>query len=228
MKLSELIIRAKLTVPSLRDAGLDDTSLTTLLNEACDEANLIARTYKGYTDFNITADTFIYNLSSIAPTFLGSDKRGLWIQDGDGTWQKIIPKTAKWLDKKFENWRSASSADIAQYYSIDVDELLIYPPIDEARSSGGRLYHLKKATAMGNGDHFPYSGSATELTALKPMDKAIISYIRYLLDPALGRKKDEISSYQVFLSECKIAASQIKRRNDVTSDDNYRMDVSDG
>lgn len=223
MKLSELLVRVNLAVPNIKTTGISDDEITTLLNQACDEVNLLGKFYQGYTDFDIVSGTFIYNLSTVCPNYLGMSKKPLLIKDGDRNWTQIIPKTAFWIESFIPNWRDASSADIAQYYWIEGDELGIYPPIDEARTDSGRLYHLKKATAMSNNDHYPWSGATTEISAFKPLDHALIAFCMWKLGATLNEKTQERYSWEEFLKEVQRGMRQVLRRPDLTSDPGYVM-----
>lgn len=221
MNLGEFKTIIKTKVPQIKDTGITDDELTVIINRGCNEANLIARVFKGYTDFNIVADQQIYSISSIATTYLGMDKKALWIKDANDKLTYIFPKTEEWLNKKIQFWRDADSTTMPQYYVPDGDNLIIYPACNENRTNGGRLYHIKKAIDMSNDDNYPFSNTTTEMTALIPLDKAIISYCRWQIAPVLNKDTMEDQTEKLFYRDCNMASKQIKRRPDLGNDSDY-------
>lgn len=226
MKLSELIQRIKLQVPNMNLSGVSDTYLTTILNQACDYVNLLTKVYKGYTDFNIEADKRVYSLSTVCPTYLGTDKRGLFFKDSSDKWTDIYPKTEAWISEVYPDYLNSSSVAIPQWYYIDGDDLGFYPPPSTSKTNGARLYHLKKATPMTNNDHYPWSGSTTEITAFLALDDALIAYVRWKLSPAMGQVSDVDLRHREFVQECSKAARQIKRRLDLVNDSSFIMELA--
>ena len=218
MTLAEFIQRIKLQVPNLGQTGVTDAYLTTLLNTGINSVNALCKVYSGYTDFNIEAEKRIYELSLIVPRFLGRDKRGLFFKNSDDKWDDVIPKTEAWLSKKYPNYLNATSSAIPQYYYIQGNELGFYPPPSTSKTLGGRLYHLKKAHPMTASDHYPFSGTTTEITAFNPLDDAIIAYCRWKLAPAYGSVTDVDLREREFVNECRKAAAQVKRSPDLSMD----------
>ena len=78
---------------------------------------------------------------------------------------------------------------------------------------------------MSSGDHYPFTGSSTEITALTPLDDAIVAYARWKLSPAVGAVTDADLREQEFLKECRKGAMQIKRRPDLTSDSTFSINL---
>lgn len=218
MKLSQFLSRLNLALPGKGATGVNDTYLTELLNQGCDEANLYTKAYAGYTDFNITAEKRTYDLSDYVPLYLGRDKRGLFFLDSNSEWQKLIPKSEAWLTQKIPNYLNASSVALPTYYSIDNGVLSFYPPPSTTQASGARLFHLKKATAMSASDHYPFSGSTTELTNLKPLDEAILDFVIWKVKPSYGQNTDIDLGERRFLASCRKAAMQVRRSPDITND----------
>jgi|GEM_PF-6618852 len=223
MKLRQFRTRVKLQCPNI--SGVDDSEIDFLINKACDETNLEGKFYKTSTDFNIVADQMIYQLSTIAPTFLGMEKKPIYFKDSNNEWQEIHPRTKEWITKKYPNWLNAESVDLPQYYWQEGDELGLYPPPSTSKTSGGKIFHLKKRTDMGNDDHYPFSGSTTEITALLPADDAIVAYCRWKLSPAVGAVTDTDLREQEFLNECRRASIQIKRRPDIAISNENAMSI---
>lgn len=223
MKLSEFIARIKLQVPNIGETGVTDDYLPVLLNSAVNAVNLLTKSYSGYTDFNIEAKKRTYDLSLVCPLFLGRDNRGLFFKDDSDKWKDIIPKTEAWLAETHPDYLNASSVVIPNYYFIGGDTLGFYPPPSTTNDLGARLYHLKKANPMTNADHYPFSGTTTEITALSPLDDAIIAFARWKLSPAFGSVSDVDVRYREYINECRIAAGQIRRSPDISNDSSNRI-----
>lgn len=225
MKQSEALFKIKLQVPNVKESGITDTELATLLKQGCDKVNSLIRIYKGYTDFNIVADQSLYNLSTIAPTYLGMDKKVVYFKDSNNEWQDVIPKTKKWIEKTYPNYLNADSQDIPQWYWVESNELGFYAPPSTSKTDGGRLYHLKAAVATSNDDHYLWTGNSTEITAFLPADDAVIAYVRWKLSPSVGANTDADLRWQEFLKEVQLAGQQINRRPDLTIDDGYTINA---
>jgi hypothetical protein len=215
MKRSELIVRCKLQIPNIKETGLNDEQLATLLSQGVDEVNMHAKVYKTYTDFAIVAEQQIYNLSTIAASYLGMDKKGVFFKDSSSQWREVYAKTSEWIRSVYPNWLNVSSVAVPKYFWVDGDELGFYEKPSTSLANGGRIYHLKKSTPMTNNDHYPFTGSATEITAFRPLDDAIIAYVRWKVTPAFGQNTDQDLRELEFKKECRRGAMQVRRRPDL-------------
>jgi hypothetical protein len=223
MKLTNFLDRIKLQNPNLGTQGITDLVLTVMLNQAVDQTNILAQVYKTFTDFNIEANKALYELSTIAPLFLGTDKRRTRFKNSDDEWTDLIPKTEKWISEQYPDYLDAGSVDIPDYYCTEGNELRLYPPPKTAYTNGGRLFHLRKSVEMLNNDHYPWTGSSVEITAFIPLDDAILAYVRWKLSPQFGNVSDVDLRYREFVSECAKGAEKIKTRRDLTSDIDYGL-----
>lgn len=222
MKLSRFLNRIKFQLPSL--TGVDDNTLTDLLNDGCDETNQRIKAYKGYTDFDVIAEQQTYAISEIAPNALSIEKKPIYLKDSNGDWQKVYPKTKDWLTRVYPNWLNQESS-FPQWYWVEGDELGFHPKPDTSYSTGGRMYHLKKAVDMASPDSYPFSGTTVEIRAFRPMDDAILSYARWKLSPAVGAVTDADLREREYLTECRKAATQIRRRPDIANDDALQIQI---
>jgi hypothetical protein len=218
MTASEFVARIKLQAPNLGQSGVTDAYMISLLNTACNAVNALCKVYSGYTDFNIEANKRIYDLSTYVPTYLGRDKRGLFIKDADGNWNDVIPKSEAWLAERYPDYLNASSVELPEYYYIGGNELGFYPPPSTDRTEGARLYHLKKANPMTADGHYPFSGTTSEITAFIPLDDALLAWCRWKLSPAFGAVSDIDLRYREFLIECQKGAAQVRRSPDLMND----------
>lgn len=215
MNLPSFITRCKVKIPSVKATGLSDADLTTIINEAVTEVNLITKVYRGYTNFNIVNGLSVYPLSQYVPLFQQIVTAGLWVTiTGNVTdMVRVIPRTEEWLNKRLPSWRSALPSTLAQYYYQSADNLVVYPPMNANIANGARLHHTILPTPM-VGNVFPFTGSGVEITALRPLDKAIIEYVRWVVDPALALVKGEDQGYIRFITFCQTAMRQIKAKPD--------------
>lgn len=218
MKANDFLNRIQVQVPNMGEPGMTTEMKLTLLSQAVDEVNLEAKVYTGYTDINIVEEQQVYSISAVAPTYLGAVKIPVQFKDSDGNWHKVYPKTFPWLAKIYPDWLNADSADIPRWYWLEGDDLGFHNKPSTTRASGARIYHLKKATPMTTVDHYPFTGSAVELTALRPLDEAIIAWMRWQLTPAFGQNTDQDLREREFRLKCRRAAMKIKRRPDFTID----------
>lgn len=225
MKQSEFLFRLKLEIPNMKESGITDNELVTLINQGVNQTNLIAKVYKGYTDFNVVAEQQIYELSTVAPTFLGMSALPLKFLDSNSQYQKIYPKTKEWIENIDPDWENADSTALPTFYWVEGNDLGFYQKPSTSRTNGARLYHLKKGTPMSNDDHYPFTGSTTEITAFIPLDDAIIAYVRWKLSPAIGAVTDADLRKREFLEECAKGLRQIKRRPDITSDSTFKVNI---
>lgn len=225
MNLGEFVQRIKLQVPNISSTGVTDPYLKTLIHSAVNAVNALCKVYAGYTDFNIEAEKRVYNLSTVCPTYLGRDKRGLFFKDANDKWQEVIPKTEAWLASRHPDYLNATSTELPQYYYIKGDELGFYPPPSTSKALGCRLYHLKKGGQMTQDAHYPFSGTATEISAFVPLDDAVIAWCRWKLNPAYGATTDTDLRYREFLLECQRGSMQVKRSPDLVNNGDYGVMV---
>lgn len=218
MQLSAFLTRCKVKIPSIKATGISDIDLTSIINEAVTEVNIITKVYRGYTNFNLVSGQSVYLLSTYVPTFQQIVTAGLWMTTtGLATdLGRVIPRTEEWLNKRLPSWRSANTSTRPQYYYQSGDNLVIYPPVNANIVNGGRLHHLILPTPM-TGNAYPFTGSAVEITALRPLDKAIVEYVRWTLDPALALDNGEDAGYLRFLTLCQKAQRQIKAKPDAVN-----------
>lgn len=224
MKASEFEERLRIEVPNIGTMGLESSQIYRLLSQAVDQVNLITKVYRGYTDFNVTAEVGSYSLSTVAPTFLGMAKEGVYFKDANSQWQVVYPKTRAWVAKFYPGWLNATSAALPRWYWVEGDEISFYNKPSTTRTSGARVYHLKKGTVLTNADYYPFSGT-TESVDLIPLDDAIIAYVKMKLVPSFGKNTDIDLMRRDFLAECRKGAKQIRRRPDLTLDSTYTMTI---
>jgi hypothetical protein len=222
MNLGDLKFRIKLQVPSIKDTGMTDDDITDLLNQACDDVNMFGKFYRSERVFNIESEKQIYQISSFCPDYLGIDKGGVWFKYND-EWVEVYPRTKEYLNEFIPNWRSAQSVPVPQYYWVDVDDIGFYQKPSQDITGGGLLCYLKRATPMSNNNHFPYTGTSTEIGALRPIDDALIAYVRWKTKVSLANNPRGVDAFAEYERDLLRAVRQVMRRPDLTIDRSYRL-----
>lgn len=214
MKLSDFLQRVKVKLPNLGQTGIGDAYLTELLNQACDRCNEMGKFYTKTSYFDVIANQAEYAISENITDYLGIDGIPIYFKLASGEWKEIYPKTKEYVQRIFPDFVNAASVTLPQYYYIDGDRLNFYPPPSTAMTDGVRVEHLKTASPMVTNDDFPFSGNTTEITAFRPMDEAIIAFVKWQIEPSYGKVSDTDLGEQRFNSEVRKAKRKIKRRPD--------------
>jgi hypothetical protein len=157
------------------------------------------------------------------PSYLGRCKKGLFFKDSAGSWSKILPTTEEDITENIQNFLNSSSVEIPTYYFISGDTLGFEPAPSTSAIKGAKLYHLKKATPMSSADHFPFSGSATEITALIPLDEPIIAWAKWKIAESYGTNTDVNLRQVDFAAALRIANVFVNRLPDVSQSSQNRM-----
>ena len=227
MTLANLIILARAMNPGAKASVINDTVLTLLINNGVVDIAAYTLCLKTNKKFNVVAEQSEYNLSSVITDYLGVDKPGLWWNQGDADdpeWKQLNSKTLKALDNDRINWRDLSSDD-PQDYSIDGDILTIVPKPDTSLSNGFWLYYGKKPTPMTLSTHYPFSGTTTEFTHLTIFDDAVLSYVKWKIQPMLNKDtaQDFIVEKQAYEAEREEKFKIFKRRLDIAHSSDLRF-----
>lgn len=219
MTAGQFIQRVRRMLPSLTVESCPDQVILDELNHGCDEVNMMAQSYHGYTEFSSVPNQQIYSISANVPNYLGIKKNGVWwYTTANKSWY-LYPKSLKWLDLNIRNWRDSAAGVNPTWYWIEDDDLGLFPKPSGTNTI--RLYHLVKATPMDNLNNYPWKNSTIEDLALRPFDNALVAYARWALSPAAAQPSKEDPLYARFLAEVNKARSQANRRPDFTSDFDY-------
>ena len=207
-------------VPGAKIRVIDNTLLTLLINKAVDDVNSFGMLIKSNKQFNVKAEQMEYDIrTEVADDFLVMDKPGVWWNAGTSStanWVQLWPKTEKWLDKFYTNWRDESSGS-PKYYFIKNGKFNAFPKPNTALTNGFWIYYAQASVNMTLGTHYPFTGSNDELTFLRDMDDAIIDYVRWKLKRPLGKEVAGViaeKEYEVIRLE---KLELINRRVDISS-----------
>lgn len=218
MKLEDLISLCRLYVPEVDSTVISDANTTIILNIAAQKFVYLAEALPGSTLFNAVADKQIYNLSTYVTTYAKPRPEGLWWYDSaNSSWVRLKGRTIKWLDVELPKWRDVSSGN-PEYYSIDGDEILVYPKPDTAYTNGFKLYHFKVSKDMEAGFYL-FSGSDTlRYPFLVNYEEDLIDYYKYRAKQIMGYGSDAQEALTMFNAKASKARLELKTRIDLADD----------
>lgn len=216
------LIRA--LVPGAIKTVISDTVMDLLINKGVDEVNVLADALTNTASFTATAEKGEYNIfKEVAKDFIAPGKTGLWWDDGT-QWRQLDSETLKSMNVQYPTWRNDDSGDPRRFYQ-DGNRLVIHPKPDTTLVQGFLFDdYIQAATKMTDGTHFPFTGNKDEeLVMLRPLDDAIIDYVRYRLQVMVGKDQKGVISEQEFLAGTQRKAALIQRRPDFGTNINFRM-----
>jgi len=126
------------------------------------------------------------------------------------------------LDKQFPRWRD-DTGDDPRRYVLTKESLIIHPYPNTGLSDGFWAYFTKQPTDMTSGDHFPFTGSTTEIKSLSVLDDAIIDYARWKLAWPLAKDQRGVLSEVDFRKTRDEKVILLNRRPDVMHSKQMRM-----
>ena len=177
MQLKDLKRLTRGLVPKALLSKVSNELLELSINEMARDINSRLKLLKQNSKFTVTADTYRYDLSDPAVTvtrFLKIDEMGLWWNAGSASstdWRRMRPKTVKWFDNNFVQWRDQGSQD-PLYQAKDGTDLVIYPTPDTTLAEGFWLYFIENTRYMTDPNHYPF-GYTSEIPEYSTLHKVI-------------------------------------------------------
>lgn len=224
MTLLQLRTLVRAFVPGAKIAVVTDAVLDLLINKATDDLNEFGLLLESSASFDIVANQSQYNFSDIAPDFYKMDKTGIEWNQVDNTnpdWKEIRPVNKLWLRKYRPNWRT-ESAGSPEVYWADQNAIYLIAKPEDSLTDGGIINYIAKSIYMTDSGHYPFSGSTTEITALRGLDDAIIDYCRWKLTAVLGKVEVAgLISQKEYTEQRREKINLVKSRIDIMSDRNY-------
>ena len=199
MNLGNLKTLARLMVPAAKKNRIIPTNLTLILNQGTLNVAFLTSALKTNTLFNITANTSLYNLTTIHSEFLKIMEEGIWWKNSSGTWTRLKGRTIKWLDDNRPTWRNDSSGDPEFYYK-EGDDIVLVPTPDTAVADGGRLYHSIRPDTMSANSDYPFGGK-TEISRLSILSDAILKYWKWQALWIVGKKETSAVAEEEYKKE---------------------------
>jgi hypothetical protein len=221
MNLTNLLALARGMIPGAKPNVVDDLIIITVLNAGAVDIAAQSACLKANKKFNVVAGQSEYSIVGNISDYLCVDKPGLWWNNGT-QWRPVYPKTLKWLDDNYPNWRDAGDGSPLNY-SIDSDILTISPPPLTTLANGFWLYYGKKPEPMTQGDHFPFSGTTTEIAQLSIFDFALIYFAAWKLAPIINKMADANLSMQEYLREREEKINLLYQRRDILASNQTAM-----
>jgi hypothetical protein len=228
MQLGAMRQRVYNFIPQTTAATITPTSINVELNNGMNKVAELTECYRGTAYCSTIAGQQKYSLSSLVPNYLSIWKSGMWFIDSSGEFQKVWPKTKRWLDNFLINWRNSASVEVPTWYVIDGDSLIFQPA-----PSGVNQFTIDSSIygqPMTSDTNYPWTNSTTEITSLRPMDDAIVAYAVWKLAPAVFDNEGRNYYEGQFKNECNFGIKILRRRWDMTSDYDYypRLDIKTG
>lgn len=226
MKFSELITMSRIYVPGAKQNQVNNEQLKIVLNKGAEDIARLAKCMKKDIKFAITAGVYEYNISDIAEDFCKIAKEGIRIYDGT-KFKEIYPKTQKWLDNTYPNWRDGSETTPNWYYiEPENDKIGFYQIPGTSYEEGAQMFYYRKPEEMVDDDDVPFhvdGDNQTEIPSLTVFDDCIFDYVKWKLAEPLSKPTGEVMSRkQDYINSVLEKMASIKEREDVNSSETTR------
>ena len=229
MNLGNLKILSRLSIPGAKVSRIKNTNLEIIINVVVKDINARLMLLNQDEKFNVVADQYKYNLGDSSETvtrFSKVDNLGLYWNAGSASstdWRRLYPKTVKWLDKNFPQWRDADSGD-PLYYAKKGRYIYTYPTPDTALTNGFWLYFIEQTRTMAQSTHYPF-GYTTEISEYSILTDVIIKGIEWWTKPMVGKKEQQADIFKEYLALLEIQRSVLKVNLDISSDKEAKMNL---
>lgn len=225
MTLTEFRTIIRLFVRGAKTQAISNAVLDVLINRGVDDVNTHALAYKGNKKFAVTAEQSIYELHTAVDDYFLMDEAGVWWNEGSASspkWKKMTPLSRVILDTKFPQWKDDDSDDPYRYI-VEGNELIFHPTPDTDLSDGFWAFYIKKAKAMTQGGHYPFTGSTVEIGNFAILDDAIVDYVRWKLAIPLGDKERGILTQKEYQTNLQSRIRLFRQRPDMAASSGNRM-----
>lgn len=218
MTRAQLKTIARATIPGAKKTTVKDTLLELFLQRAAYDVASRTICLPTRQRFDSVADLVEYDLSSVVADFLVIDKPGLWFKNtATSNYIRLFPRTVKWLDINRTTWRN-EPADAPRYYYQNGNNLGMIPAHDTAIVEAFELWYGRKPAAMSNDNHYPFTGTTSQIARLEPLDDAILAYVEWQITKVLNKGQDAFrlkeTQYERIVALKKL---EINRRKDIVA-----------
>ena len=216
----------RLSVPAAKTNRVSSATLNLIIQMAVDDICAKLRPIRTDEKFNVTNNTYKYDLSSVITRFISIESSGLWWNSGTAAstdWTQVYPRTLAWLDRNRPSWRDLATGD-PQWYTRQGDELLIVPQstTSAALEDGFWLFFNQKSQRMGDDAHYPF-GYTSQIERLAILDDPIIKYTEMYLNHATGKKQQGLVSKKEYDALLRERGSLLDKRLDVSNSTQTRL-----
>jgi len=214
----------RLMVPGAKVNRIPDSLLELILNEGAIDVAHRSLCLSSNSKVNIVADQQQYNLSSALTRYLNITEAGVLWNAGDATntdWRRLKPKTLKWLDEKYSNWRDQDSGT-PQYYAIENDTMFIVPAPSASLSDGLWVHYGQKPVAMDSDEKYPF-GHDSEISRLSVLSWSILDYWVWKANTIVDKDYDESKGEQDYIKGVESKMKLVNRNRDMAVDRHTKM-----
>jgi len=207
-------------IPQATVANVPTDMITRILNSGVLDITKKTLCLKTNKKFDVVSGQSTYDLNSVLGDFLTADKSGLLWNNGT-EFTEVYPKTLKWLDNFYTNWRSLSQGN-PKFYTIDETILTVVLTPNTSLTNGFWFYYTPMSVDMVNAGDFPFVGSGTEIKKLRIFNEALEAYCRWKISPMID--KDGVDQTQIIYKATLDEASKLwDMRPDVFSEAKLRV-----
>lgn len=206
MTFAELLSKAKRDHPDLNN--FTDAQINSELNEGQLEIAYVTECLPTEADFNITASTEIYALSTISSDFLKIDRDGgLHIKtiSSNTKFDRMDYRPMEELDQLYRGWRDDSAGTSHSYFQRGAN-IHIYPKMSTAVTNGGRLYFFEKPDTMSATTDQPWNS----LSQYTPFHKVVVLYCAETLLTAIKRYSEAAAVHALYVDRLAEMKSFVK------------------
>lgn len=191
-----------------------------ILNSGVLDITKKSKCLKANKQFNVVAGQGQYSLTTVIGNFLIADDSGLFWNNGT-EFTEVYPKTLKYFDNFYPNWRSLSPGN-PQDYSIDGDIITVVLTPNTSLANGFWLYYVPMSVDMVNSNDFPFVGSGNEIPRLRIFDEALEAYCRWKISPILNKDGNDQTQI-IYKSTLDEAVDLYNQRPDLVSEAKMRV-----
>lgn len=224
MNFEKLIKLSKLLVPGGKSSRINNDDRATLLNHAKDVVCTDLKCLPVNETFGVVAEQQTYNLSANLTRYICPDAPGLWWYNGSN-WKRLYPRTLEWLDENQGNWRDADSGD-PRYYSIDGDEITVFPKPDTTLSDGFKMYFFQSSADMNVDGDYPFGGNA-EISRLKKASELILFKFQELAGDIIGQEDISNKGITKYDNRIEQVKGDLNYRPDAIADEDNIMEIDE-
>lgn len=226
MTLGNLRTLCRLIVPEAKASRVNNTNLTLTINTVVQDINARLKLLNQDEKFNVVAEQYKYDSSGIVSRFFKIDNLGLYWNAGSATsadWRRLYPRTLKYLDNNFPQWRDADSGD-PLYYAKKGRYLYIYPTPDTALDSGFWLYYIQNPIPMSSDSSYPFGGTS-EIPEYSILTDCIIAGVKFWILPMTGKSEQRQQAFTEYLNAIEIKRRVLRENLDISSDKETRIKI---
>jgi len=228
MNFGNLKSLARAYVPTARRSSVSNTNLELLLNEAVRDVAFRTEAIKKREKFNVVAEQEEYNTSLVLTRFAKMTKEGLWWNAGSAAspdWERLYPRTVKYLDRHYPTWRNDDSSDPERYAQFG-DLLIIHNKPDTSLSNGFWAHFVQYPEVMSASTHFPFhvdGDQDTELSRCMILSESILLYTESKILKILGEKQEAIAKMNEYKQDVYEKKLLVNDSEDVIQDSRTKM-----